>query len=179
MAKTTVENNVSVLDVERVESVNQISGLMRLLELERSFIIFSVIYFPVTWLFLNRGYLEEFLLGLYTLVMIILSLLMVGKFVLHFANAADKHTGKFGRLFAIYIFNGFLPLVMLKAFGHVLNMILPIDKHQGIVCDLVRLFRQFYYDIFHYQTALNYFILGSLAVMFFFAVWSVRQNDSD
>lgn len=181
MAKNRNENTapVSVEVVERVETVNQASGFLRLIELERSFVIFSLIYFPVAWLFLGRGYLEQFLLGIYTVVMVVLSLLMMGKFVLHFAGAADNHTGKFGRLFAVYVFNGFLPLVMLKAFGHIINMILPIDKHQGIVCDLVRLFRQFYYDIFHYQTALNYFILGSLAVMFFFAVMSVRRNESE
>lgn len=176
MAKKTPETSPEII-VEKAAVISNLSGLMRLFELERSFLIFSLIYFPVAWLFLGRGYLENFLLAIYTVVMSILALMMIAKFVLHLTAASDNRTGKSGSIFVMYLVDALVPLVMLKAFGHIINLILPIDRHQGIVCDLVRLFRQFYYDIFQFQTTLNYVILGGLVITFIAAVWGVRRYD--
>lgn len=158
--------------------VVQMGGLMRLFELERSFLIFAIIYFPVTWLFLYRGVIEEAILGVYTFVMALIAAILLGKFVVHLGNSANDHDGKFGSLFTVYIFNAFTPLAMLKVFGYVANLILPADKHIGLMCDLVRLFRHLYFNIFQWQATLNYLILGSLTVMFIFALWSVRPHES-
>jgi|GEM_PF-6269194 len=175
MAKKIEETTTVV--TEQVEVVSRVGGLMRLFELERSFLIFALIYFPVAWLFLGRGYLENFLLAIYTVVMIILAVMMIAKFVLHLATAADNRGAQSGRLFVMYLIDGLVPLAMLKVFGHILNMILPFDRHQGIVCDLVRLFRQFYYEIFQFQTTLNYVIIGGLVITFVAAVWAVTKNN--
>lgn len=176
MAKKNLETtniDVNSVEAQNPEMVNRMGGLIRLFELERSFIIFSLIYFPVAWLFLNRGFLENFLLGIYTVVMVVMAVIILGKFVLHLTSE-QAEGGR--RLFARYLVDAFVPLLMLKAFGHILNLILPYDRHQGIVCDLVRLFRQFYYDIFHFQTSLNYIILGSLLITFVGAVWAANRT---
>jgi hypothetical protein len=179
MARKTESKTNDNLEQVETEQVNRLGGVMRLLELERSFLIFAVIYFPIAWLFLNRGPIEEAILVLYTIVLGIVGVMMLVKFIVHLANAANDHSGRFGTLFTVYIFNALVPLVMFKVFGFVINAVLPIDRHQGLMCDLVRLFRNLYYHILQWQTSLSYIILGSLAAMFIFTLWSVRGRDNE
>lgn len=159
--------------------VNRFSGIMRLLELERAFLIFSIIYFPVAWLFLHRGILETAILLVYTIVLALVAVLMIAKFVIHLSNSADNHNGNYGSLFSVYVFDALLPLFMLKALGHLIDLMLPVDRHMGIVCDLVRLFRSLYYGVFSYQYTLSLFIAFSLVVMFVFTVWSVGKRNNN
>lgn len=158
------------------ETVGRVSGFMRLLELERAFIIFSIIYIPVAWLFLNRGYVEEGLLLIYTLILAIIGVIMVARFALFMADAANKHSGNYGSLLLRYLVDAFIPLVMFKVLGFVFMSILPMDRHRGLMCDLVRLLRHLYWETLKVQHSLDLIILVSAALVFGFAVWSIGHR---
>jgi hypothetical protein len=158
--------------------VARVRGWLRLLELERSFFIFSVIYFPVTWLFLyQEGLVERTILAVYTIVLAVIGLLMLIKFAFFLAEQADNHTGNYGTLLIRYLANMFFPLVMFKAFAYVIFQLLPAE-HEGLVCHFIWLYKALYLRIFDFQHAISLVILGSAALVWVFVLWSVSKRSN-
>lgn len=150
---------------------------LRPFALEQAYIIFAVIYFPVSYLFLNRGDLAFALLTVYTLVMFTLGLVLIGKFAIYLARSANAHDGRFGSVFISYLLDALVPLVMFKMYFNVTWDLLT-SFHSGCWCQLIDFVRQifFLYDLFGRQAVLNNLIFGSLAVMGLAAVWSIGMT---
>lgn len=148
-----------------------------LVDLTRAYIIFSLIYIPVSVLFLDKGTLEESILAIYTVAMFVLGLLMITGFVLLLAKSANDHNGNFGTVLVSYLVHVLFPLLTFKAFAYVTWRLLPVTKEKGLLCD----FRKFVIDMFHLfkpQENLNTLIIVSLIIMFAFSLYSVVRNKS-
>jgi hypothetical protein len=144
-------------------------------DLERSFIIFSVVYLPIAILFFNQGGLERALLAIYTVLLMGLAGVLLVKFVIYLAAAANEHKSNYGGVFAMYFFQVLIPLVMFKVFGYVAVLLLPA-KGMGF-CDLRHFVLELYYGVFQYQHSLNLAIAASLAVVTALALWSVGKKN--
>lgn len=144
-------------------------------EAEKSFGFFFLIYVVVTWLFLNRGPLEETILVLFTGVMIVAALALIARFVKFLAKAADSHDGNYGSLFVVYLFNLLLPLAAIRFFGDVLYSIVPCDcsGFPELMVDLINLFLKIYNQILHFPRLVDWLIIASLSVFSLAAIVSV------
>lgn len=141
------------------------------LNLEQAYIIFAVIYLPFAVLLRNQGFIAESLLNVYTLVMMFVALILVGRFVLFLGRLANEHNAQYGSLWIMYVLDVLIPLVTAKVYGMVILQMLP-ERHVGILCEVVNFVRSLMW-IFQYQHALNILILSTLAVFGGFAIWSV------
>lgn len=142
--------------------------------LERFFLVFAIIYFPVSFLYLNRGFIAEALLTVYTVIMLVAAVMMLMKFCVWLARFANRHEGNFGDLWLIYLLDALFPLLMLKFFVSIAYQLLP-PVHMGIWCEF-KYFVINMLNLFSVQQNLSYAILGSLVLLFGFTVWSVRRN---
>jgi len=151
------------------------SAMTSWFDLERSYLVFAIIYFPVAVLFVSQGAIEHVLLTLYTLVMFFIGLLLVLKFIIFFADAANEHRSNYGSLFAMYVFSVMIPLLMAKVYGYVFIRMMP-RTHEGILCDLKNMALDMYYGVFNYQHTLDILIASSFAVFALMAVWAVGRK---
>lgn len=144
------------------------------LNIEQAYIIFAIIYLPFVVLLRNQGFIAESLLNVYTLVLMFVALVMVGRFILFLGKLANEHSGQYGSLWIMYVLDLLIPLVTAKIYGMVVLQMLP-ERHVGILCEIVNFVRSLMWT-FHYQQALNILILATLAVFGGFAVWSVGKG---
>lgn len=142
--------------------------------LEQAYIVFAVIYFPCALLFNNRGLFAGIILIIYTLVMILVSFVLLGRFVLFLAKQANEHSGMYGSVLVMYVLDMLIPLVMMKFYAVTTLTLLP-EQHEGFMCELVRFVRNFYftYDVQH---NLDLLIMASLVGVGVMALVGVRRE---
>ena len=143
--------------------------------LEQAYIVFAIIYFPCALLFDNRGLFAGIILIIYTLALLIASVVMLGKFVLFLAAQANEHSGKYGSVLVMYVLDMLIPLVMIKFFALTAINLLP-ERHEGFACELVHFVRNFYftYDVQH---NLDLLIMASLVGVGAMALLAVRKGE--
>lgn len=144
------------------------------LSLEQAYVIFAVIYMPFTVLLSHRGFIAESLLNIYTLALMIVGVILVGKFMVYLGKLANEHNSQYGSLWVMYVLDVLIPLVTFKVYGLVITNMLP-ERHVGILCEIVNFVRSLMW-VFQYQRTLNILILATLVVFGGFAVWSVGRN---
>jgi hypothetical protein len=141
--------------------------------LTRSFLIFSVLYFPVAILFLNRGALPEVILALYTLVLVVLGLILIARFLVSLASTANSRSGQIGSLFILYLINVLIPLLMYKVLIFVGWQLLPAIP--GILCEITCFIKDLYF-LFNVQETLSYVIVVSLLAIFLLTLWNTQKK---
>jgi hypothetical protein len=148
--------------------------------LEQAYIVFALIYFPVSFLFQGRGRFAAALLALYTFVMLAVGVVLIVKFVYYLARSANQHSGRYGSVFVSYILDAFIPLVMFKFFFITLwNILTSWPNMGGCWCQFVDFVKGVYflYDMFGKQTILTNLIIWSLAAVGLFTLWSVGKRE--
>ncbi len=152
---------------------------LRPFALEQAYIIFALIYFPVSFLFMYRGRLAAGLLILYTLVLFAVGLLLIMKFGIYLARSANQHTGRYGSIFVSYLLDAFVPLVMFKLyFSTMWSVLTSLPAVTDCWCQFIDFVRNVFvlYDLFGKQTILNNLIIWSLAAVGLFTLWSVSRK---
>lgn len=157
-----------------INTRKRLVSLIQSIEASSSFLVFSIIYIPVAFLFLNRGTVAEVSLAIYTIIMFVWGLFLIGKFILYIAERADSHNGQMGSVLVVYMMNMFIPLVIFKVLGYVGWGLLPIS-HRGIVCDM-KWYIMDLYRIFNFQHTLTLLIASSLILMALATVWSIMKK---
>ncbi len=162
---------------EIVTNRSRLASLYHVLELDRAFIIFSIIYFPVAVLFLNNGIEAEIALFLFTLILGLLGILLIANFLLFLGRSANNHRDNYGSVLAMYVLNLLAPLLMFKIFAYVILRLLP-KTHEGFMCE-VKDFVIDIYNILQIQNSLNLIILLSMVTVGWFAMKAVgKQTNS-
>lgn len=150
-----------------------IKNFLKHFPLTRTFLVFSVLYFPITLLFLNRGLLPEVILALYTLLLIVGGILLIFRFLVSLASSANSRNGQVGSLFILYLLNVLFPLLMFKMIAFVILQLLPLTP--GILCEITCFIKDVYL-LYSVQNSLNHLIVGSSLPMFLFTLWSVQKK---
>lgn len=145
------------------------------LNLEQAYIIFAVIYLPFVILLRNQGFIAESLLNVYTLLLMVVGVILVGRFIVLLGRMANEHNGQYGSLWIMYVLDLLIPLVTFKIYGMVIMQMLP-ERHVGILCEIVNFVRSMMW-VFQYQRTLNLLILATLAVFGGFAIWSIGRSN--
>lgn len=158
MAKQKVQQFVSKLKPN--------AGFWKLadsLKLEHVYVVFVPIYILCAVLFRGQGQLPEALLAWFTIVMILVSVLMLVKFVIYAAKLANEGEGKYGSLLVAYLVDALLPMLMLKLYLYVGWLLLP-STHEGWVCVVTDFIRDLY-RLFNFQHSLDVLIVVTAAVV--------------
>lgn len=142
--------------------------------LTRTFFVFSILYFPVSVLFLGRGTLSEVMLTLYTLIMVVLATSLILRFMISFASSSNARSGQLGSLFILYMINVLFPLCMFKVFVHIGWWLLPTSL-PGFWCEVTCFIKDMYF-LFDVQTTLNWVIVVSLTSMFLITLWNTQKK---
>jgi len=142
--------------------------------LTRTFFVFSILYFPVSVLFLGRGTLVEVILALYTLIMVVLGSSLILRFIISFASSSNARSGQLGSLFILYLINVLAPLCMFKVFVHIGWWLLPTSL-PGFWCEVTCFIKDIYF-LFDVQATLNWVIIVSLVSMFLATLWNTRKK---
>ena len=156
-------------------SDSRIDKISNFFDLERSFIVFSVVYLPVAVLFLNGGWIEQTILAVYTVVMVAVAVMLMIKFALFLSKSATNSDGNYGALFMMYVFQVLIPLLMLKLFGYITISMMPV-RHYDLTCTLKRVFTDLYFYVFKYQSSLDWLIVGTFVVVSGLALWSIGKK---
>lgn len=138
-------------------------------ELIRGFIIFSVIYFPVSVLFINNGKLEELILSVFTFLLALAGITLIAKYLWIVGEFLNESRSNLGDLFKAYFTMAFLPLCMFKVFAYNVLQLLPTSNANEFYCD-IRRFVLGIYQVTDPQFILNYLILGSLVFVGLLAI---------
>lgn len=147
-------------------------------DLTRAYIIFSIVYLPVSLLFIGKGSLEESILAIYTGIMIILGIVMMWGFILLLASSANDHDGEVGSIVVSYVLNFLIPLITFKGFSYVIVRILPASHSDKFLCDLKKFVLDLY-QVYDPQNNLDLIILSSLAIVFVFSLYSVLTKKAN
>lgn len=153
---------------------NKIVNIFGNLNLEQAYIIFSVVYVPFTVLLLNQGFIPETLIALYTIGLLIVTAILIGRFILLFGKHANEHSGEYGTLFVMYVLDVLIPLLMVKVYAMVIMSLLP-ERHVGLVCEVTHFIRRLFWT-FDIHQALNIVILGTLVTFAGLAALSVKKD---
>ncbi len=157
-------------------SSSSVSSMFKPFQLENAFIIFAIIYVPVSLLFFNRGVLAETLLILYTLALMLGGALLMARFLLFIAKEANEHNGQYGSVLIMYVLNILLPLLTFKFIAYTVWKLLPCTCERfGLFADGVRMVRDAFY-LFNIQQNLTWVAAGSLVLVAVFAMWSVSRK---
>lgn len=151
------------------KTVSSKKALVSTQELVRGFVIFSVIYFPVSVLFINNGKLEELILTVFTSLLALTGLILIAKYLWIIGEFLNKSRTSLGDLFRSYFTMAFLPLCMFKIFAYNVLQLLPTSNTTELYCD-TRRFVLGIYQVTDPQLALNYLILGSLVFIGLLAI---------
>jgi len=153
----------------------KLANYLRSFQLENAFLIFAVIYLPVSLLFMERGVLATTLLVIYTMLLSLAGLLLITRFMVFTAKSANEHNGQFGSLLIIYVFNFLIPVLSFKYILFVIWKLLPCSCGRvGLFADGVRLAHDML-SLFNVQQNLTWIALGSLILMSVFTLWSIKK----
>lgn len=133
-------------------------------EIQRGFIIFSIIYFPVNVLFVKNGDVSQLLMSIYIFLMLLAGCVLLWLHINILGRAIDENLSLQSVLRSTAV-NALLPLVMFKVIAQTILDMLP-DNHKNLNdfwCD-VRHFIFDLYKIFEPQDTLNWVIIGVLVV---------------
>ena len=147
--------------------------ISKILELDRAFIVFGLIYLPITLLFLDNGTLAEVTLLIFTILMFTLGAVLISGFILFLSKSANERSANMGSVMMMYVLNMLIPLIVFKFLFYTILKLLPVS-HDGFLCDLKHLTIDMY-RIFQPQDTLNLIILFSFALITFFTVKSVNK----
>jgi hypothetical protein len=136
----------------------------KLNDAQRAFYIFSIIYFPVTVLFIENSRIAEIILAVLTLSLLSIGSLLIYTFWIELGDYIDKKY-PIKNLLQKAIINAIFPLSMFKVFALVILKILP-STHTGTLCVLKDLILNLY-NIFKPQQTLNLFILSTIGIILF------------
>lgn len=153
------------------ESLSKISSW---LDLERSYLIFAVIYFPITILFLRQGIIETLILAIYSILMFLVGLVLIFKFVLFLGKSANEGARNYGSILIMYVIDVLFPLLMAKLYAHVFMQLLP-GSADGILCNIRCLSKDMYYYLYDFQNTVTVLIIASFVVIVSLALWSVGR----
>jgi hypothetical protein len=154
---------------------SRITTSLRSFQLENAFLIFAVIYVPVSLLFMDRGVLATALLILYTLALSFAGLLLITRFMVFVAKSANEHNGQYGSLLIIYVFNFLIPILGFKYIVLTVWKMLPCSCGKfGLFADGVRLAHDLL-NLFNVQQHLTWMALGSLILVSVFTLWSIKK----
>ncbi len=172
-----MEKNITKDMLERLLSMfglKQSRGRISRFKPEQTFLIFSVIYFPIALLLLNKGTLSKVLLMIYTAVLFLLGLFLLVRFVIYLAVAANTRNNKIGTLMLMYIVRVMIPLYMFKFLGLMAVSLLP-TSHTGLMCELKNMFIDLYH-LYNVQQSIDFAILLSAIPILLLALWSVNKG---
>lgn len=148
--------------------------LDKVLELDRVFIILSLIYLPLILLFLENGTLAEITLTIYSAIIIALGVTLLSSFILYLSKSANDNSKNMGSLMLMYVLNVLIPLITFKLVAYVVWKLLP-SSHEGILCDIKYLIIDLY-RIFQPQTTINYLVIFSFTLVAYFTLKAVNHK---
>lgn len=175
MAKKSLNSDESEAKQNSKSSTKVVTSYSNWFDLERSYIIFALLYFPIVVLFINQGLIEKLILVIYTILLGFVGAVLLIKFIMFLVSSANEHKNNYGSILGMYVFDALMPLLMFKVLGYVIVQMLP-KTHSGLLCDLVNFIKDLYYYVFAYQQTLTVVIAASFVSVAALALWSVGRG---
>ena len=143
--------------------------------LESSYVVFGLLLMPVSFLFLQGATISRSLLTIYVVIMINLGLILLLRFIVNVARAANNRNGRYGDLLIHFIPSLLFNLIMFKFYGYLFIALMP-RNHSTIIYKFSNYVLR-YYKILDYQDVLNGIIIGSLIIVAFFTYRAIGTEN--